>query len=137
MARKPPPEVAAVYAGYPAPARRRLLSLRDLILSTAESRQIGALDECLKWGEPAYLTTSSSGTTIRLAWSAKRPRQYGLYVNCQTDLIATWRDQFGGTFTYEGNRGLIFGLDETPPQDALKTSITAALTYHRRKKSSV
>ena len=134
MARKPPPEVAAVYAGYPAPARRRLLALRDLILATAESRQIGTIRECLKWGEPAYLT--EGGTTIRLAWSAKRPKQYGLYVNCQTDLIAGFRDQFGATFTYEGNRGLIFNMGETPPRDALATCIAAALTYHRRKKQS-
>lgn len=128
-------EVAETFATYPPKIRRKLLALRKLILETARRTEgVGAIDECLKWGEPAYLTSSGSGSTIRLAWSAKRPRQFGLYFNCQTDLVETFRRLFAGDFTFEGNRAIVFDENAEPPSDKLMTCIAMALTYHRRKK---
>ena len=65
--------VARAFEACPAPARARLLALRELIFRTAaETPGMGGFDETLKWGEPAYLTAASkSGSTIRIGW--KKP----------------------------------------------------------------
>ena len=54
-----PTAVAAAFATFPVPVRDRLLHVRDLIFDTASQTDgVGALEETLKWGEPAYLTQS-------------------------------------------------------------------------------
>ena len=85
------PAVEAVFAAYPEPARGRLMALRRLILETAAATDgVGPLDETLKWGQPSYLTPKSrSGTTIRI--DRLKTGGYGLFVNCQTSLIETYR----------------------------------------------
>jgi len=57
-----------VFNGLPGPIRTVLLNLRALILDTAaENPAIGPIEETFKWGEPAYLpSTTKSGTTIRI-----------------------------------------------------------------------
>ena len=64
------PRVAQVFDSYPPALRTRLLALRALIFEVAASTPgVGELEETLKWGEPAYLTTQSkSGSTVRIAW---------------------------------------------------------------------
>lgn len=114
-----------------------MLSLRELIFETAAKTDgVGELQESLRWGEPAYLTTQSkSGTTIRIDWKAKAPDQYAMYFHCQTGLVDSFRSMFPTSFRFEGNRALIFGVAEKPPTDALEFCIEAALTYHARKKA--
>lgn len=49
------PDVLAVFHSYPQEIRTKLMFLRQLILSTADSlEQVGELEETLKWGEPEY-----------------------------------------------------------------------------------
>ena len=75
-------------------ARPHMLALRSLVFETAaEMPQVGALEETLKWGEPAYLTPSRSGTTIRMDWKPRAPEVCALYFNCQTTLVETLRVQ--------------------------------------------
>lgn len=125
--------VAAVFASYPPAIRRKLLALRSLILKTAAATPgVGALEETLKWGEPAYVTKSKSGSTIRLGWKASNPSQYAMYFNCQTDLVETFRSLFPTGFKFAGNRAIFFDATDSPPIDALAYCIGAALTYHRR-----
>ena len=127
--------VAAVFASYPPAIRRRLLALRSLIFKTAAStRGVGALEETLKWGEPAYITQSKSGSTIRLGWKDSNPGQYAMYFNCQTNLVETFRTLFPNDFKFAGNRAIIFTQKEQPPTEALAYCIGAALTYHLRKR---
>ena len=73
-----------------------MLLLRELIFATAAATPgVGALEETLKWGEPAYLTSATrSGSTIRLAWKPARPEQYAMFFNCQTTLVDTFRTLF-------------------------------------------
>lgn len=125
--------VADKFASYPAGVRVKLLTIRALILETAaEDPTIGPLEETLKWGEPAYLTTQSgSGSTLRIDWKTKTPDQYALYFNCKTTLVQTFRTIFPGEFRFEGNRAIVFMIHEAVPMDALKFCIGAALTYHR------
>jgi len=130
-------EVATVFEGYPSKFRRKLLALRELILETARSTEgVGEIEETLKWGEPAYVTSESkSGSTIRIAWKRSAPTHYAIYFHCQTDLVETFREWFPDEFNFEGNRSLVFGENEKVPVEPLSICIATALTYHRSKKS--
>lgn len=127
--------VEAVFESYPAAIRLKLLALRKLIFDTAaRTAGIGELEETLKWGEPAYLTSQSkSGSTVRIAYSPKRPLQYAMYFNCQTTLVDTFRTMFPNDFQFEGNRALVFELSQKPPKKELAWCIAAALTYHQHR----
>lgn len=124
------PAVAARFAGYPEPARGALLQLRGLIFDVAASTPgVGSLTECLKWGQPAYLTAATNaGTTIRLGV----PKQGGcaIYTHCQTSLISDFRQLFPQGFKIEGNRAVHLDPDQPLPLDALRLLVHAALTYH-------
>ena len=131
----PPADVASVYEAYPAPAQRLLLTLRGLIFDTAASLPgAGRITETLKWGEPAYLTSApKSGTTIRLAWSPKRPESAGIFVNCQTTLLDEWRALYGDVLDLVGNREIRLPLGRPLPKDPIRHCLAMALTYHQRK----
>lgn len=60
--------VQAAFAAFPLDARARLLELRGLVFEVADSLPgIGPIEESLRWGQPAYLTSSTrAGTTVRL-----------------------------------------------------------------------
>jgi Domain of unknown function (DU1801) len=114
------------------------MALRELIFRTAAATDgVGKLEETLKWGEPAYLTSQSgSGSTIRIGWKASKPAEYALYFNCQTSLVETFRTLFPTGFRFEGRRAIVFTADEAVPADALAFCIAAALTYHRRRQTT-
>ena len=128
-------EVGQVFAKYPPAVRPRMLALRQLIFDTAAvTPGVGKLQETLKWGEPAYLTTDSgSGSTIRIDWKAAKPAQYALYFNCQTTLVDTFRTLFPKEMRLEGNRAVIFPLSAALPKKDVAFCLAAALTYHLRK----
>jgi hypothetical protein len=126
------PTVKTVYSSYPKLAKANVLALRDLILETAnELENLTELEETLKWGEPSFL--AKGGSTIRIAWSAKKPEQYGLYFQCSSSLISTFKITHEKIFRFEGKRAIIFKLGETLPEEALKICIKAALQYHKVK----
>jgi hypothetical protein len=129
------PAIAQVFKAFPPNMRRKLLELRELIFAVAASTKgVGNIEETLKWGEPAYVTSESrSGSTIRIAWKATRPKQYGMYFNCRTSLVDTFRTLFPVELKFEGNRAIIFDDADNVPVDSLALCIAAALTYHRAK----
>jgi hypothetical protein len=129
------PEVARVFDAYPARVRRAMYELRELILKTAAHTEgVGEIEETLKWGEPAYVTSQSkSGSTVRIDWKKSTPNQYAMYFHCQTNLVETFRTLFPGEFNFEGNRALIFDVGAKVPEDALALCVSASLTYHLRK----
>ena len=129
------PDVARAFEAYPAPVRKEMLALRELILATAAcTAGVGEIEETLKWGEPAYLTSrSKSGSTVRIDWKKSRPGDYAMYFNCQTNLIETFRTLFPHEFQFEGNRALIFNIGSRVPKDAVAFCVSAALTNHLRK----
>jgi len=134
--RFPEPEVAARFAAYPPAVRRKLLALRRLIFATAAKTQgVGMLEESLRWGEPAYLTTESgSGSTIRMDWKRARPDEYALYFNCRTGLVPSFRRRFSKILRFEGNRAIVFGARERLPVAAVSQCVAAALTHHLRRR---
>jgi hypothetical protein len=125
--------VQAVFDSYPAGLRKKLMALRQLIIDTAASTPgVGALTETLKWGEPAYLTPSKSGSTVRIDCT-KDQLGYAIYFNCNTTLVDTFRSMFPHTFNFEGNRALVFALNDTLPVEELAYCVAMALTYHLKK----
>tara|TARA_R110000824_G_scaffold4308_12_gene20772 strand:- start:7354 stop:7731 length:378 start_codon:yes stop_codon:yes gene_type:complete len=111
-----------------------LRDLRTLIQETAaENPAVGPLEETVKWGEPAFLTsTSRSGTTIRINAHKKSRTEYAFYVHCSTDLVERYRALYGDVLKFEGSRAVLFNLADTLPVDAVKHCIAMALTYHLR-----
>jgi len=129
------PIVAAVFASYSPPMRKRLMRLRRIILDTAANTPgVGKLEETLKWNEPAYLTTQSkSGSTIRINRLPDN-QHYAMFFNCNTNLVDTFRTLFPGAFRYEGNRSIVFSIDDNIAEKELQFCIAMALTYHIKKK---
>lgn len=130
------PSVAAVFDAYPKPVRDKLLALRSLIVEAAAATPgVGPIEETLKWGQPSYLTPQTkSGTTVRIDAMKGTPNRYALYVHCQTKLIDAFREVYPDELTYEGNRAILFDVEEPLPVEPVRHCIAQALTYHLRKK---
>ncbi len=124
------PEVKNVIDTYPMEIQPKIMQLRQLIFSVAKESDL-TLRETLKWNEPSYL--SKDGSTIRIAWRKLFPNQYGIFFNCKTSLIETFKEIYPQEFTFEGNRAIIFELDEDVPEQELKTCIALSLNYHALK----
>lgn len=126
------PKVDKVFATYPENVRGKMQFLRELVIETArETDDLEALEETLKWGEPGFVT--KTGSTLRMDWKAKTPNQYAMYFQCTSRLVETFRLVFNNKFQYEGNRAIVFQLDDKVPADELKKCIRASLTYHKVK----
>ncbi len=126
------PQVEAVFNLYSGQLKTSLLRLRQMIFDTAAMTEgVGPLEETLKWGQPSYLTPQSqSGTTIRIDQIKSKPGHYGMFVHCQTSLMAMYREIHPDVLTYEGKRCIDFDCDQDPPEDVVRHCIALALTYH-------
>jgi len=135
LAASVPIEITDTIANYPASARRAFLKLRDIVFSLAAERtEVGVLTESLKWGEPSYVPKRSrTGTPVRIAWKDKAPDSISLFVNCQTTLIQEWREIYGDTFEFVGNRELKLQVSGDWPEAELTHCVAMALTYFVRK----
>jgi hypothetical protein len=128
------PEVHKVFDKCLPQNKQVLLTIRQWIFEISEnSGQVGEILECLKWGEPSYVTHSpKSGTTLRLSELKSNPAEYGLFVHCQTSLVEEFRVAYPH-LKYDENRGVIFESDQPIQTDVIKQFIYLALTYHSRK----
>ncbi len=126
------PEVDDKFSKYPDFVRGKMQFLRELVIETAEETEvIDELEETLKWGEPSFVT--KNGSTLRMDWKEKAPNQYAMYFQCTSRLVDTFRMVFDHTFQYEGNRAIVFQLNQKIPVFELKECIKASLTYHNVK----
>ena len=126
------PKVLKKFQSYPKDIRRKLMQLRQLIFDVvSESDDIGELEETLKWDEPSYLT--DGGSTVRIDWKESRPEDYAMYFNCNTKLVATFKEIYSDKFNFEGNRAIIFHKKDKVPRKELKHCITLSLQYHKIK----
>lgn len=128
------PDVAAAFAARPAAVRGRLKKLRALIFDVAaETKGVGRIEETLKWGQPSYLTAETkSGSTIRI--DAHKDGGYAAYFHCQSGLVPAFREIYGDTLRFEGDRVILFEADEAPPNGPLRHCIAMALTHHLTKR---
>ena len=126
------PKVDAIFNSYPDFVKEKMNYLRDLVIETAyETPGVSNLDITVKWSEPSFVT--NAGSTLRMDWKEKRPNQYGLYFQCTSRLVDTFRLVVDKKFQYEGNRAIIFHLDQKIPGLELKECIKACLRYHNVK----
>ncbi|CAH8292808.1 uncharacterized protein DUF1801 [Mariniflexile fucanivorans] len=126
------PKVEDVFKSYPNTVEKQMLHLRKLVIKTAERiNGLDTLEETLKWGEPSYLT--KHGSTVRMDWKSKTPNQYALYFKCTSKLVETFKIIYKDTFKFEGNRAIVFQLEDEIPEVELKHCISLALNYHRIK----
>lgn len=124
--------VADLFESYPPVIRKKLLGVRKLIYDVAaQDKNIGVLEECLKWGEPAYL--AKNGSAVRINWKASAPDNLFVYFNCKTTLVETFKELYGDSFVYQGNRALVFNVKDELPLAPLKHCIALSLNYHRIK----
>ncbi len=126
------PKVQETIGRYPKAAQKRLSQLRKLILEAAsEIEGLDKIEETLKWGEPSYLT--KHGSTVRMDWKEKKPDQFVIYFKCTSKLVETFREIHKDSFVFEGNRAIVFKIQQEIPEKALKQCIAMALTYHKAK----
>lgn len=138
MAKGRPPQpiapVADLLAEKPPAARKALMRLREMIYGTAASTDgVGALEETLKWGQASFLTPETgSGTTVRIDTVRNDPSRVAIFVNCQTDLLARYRELYP-KLDFDGDRAVRFPVDQPLPEGEIRHIVGLALTYHRRK----
>lgn len=126
------PRVQDIFDNYPSSVKESMLNLRKLVLESAlEIERLEKLEETLKWGEPSYLT--KNGSTVRMDWKKKNPNQYALYFKCTSKLVETFKIIYTEEFKFEGNRAIVFQLEEPIPKKELKHCIGLALNYHKIK----
>lgn len=126
-------KVDNIFANYPDFVKEKMTFLRELIIETAQKTEgVHKLEETLRWGEPSYIT--EHGSTLRIDWKEKKPEQYAMYFQCTTRLVDTFRLIFKNEFQYDGNRAIVFQLNQKILKTELKECIKATLTYHKVKK---
>jgi len=126
------PAVKAKFDNYPTSIREKMQNLRRIIIEAAEEEEgTEELEETLKWGEPSYLT--KKGSTIRIDWKENSPDQYAMYFQCTSKLVPTFRTVYSNTFAFEGNRAIVFPLEDKLAEDELKKCIKVGLSYHKVK----
>ena len=130
-------KVENVFESYPPTIKKKMMELRELVFDTAATiDEVGELEETLKWGEPSYVTAKTkSGSTLRMDWKPKHPDQFAMYFHCQTKLVSTFRQLYPNKFHFEGNRAIVFGIEDEIPRDELSHCIALTLNYHNMKNS--
>ena len=113
--------------------RQTLLEVREIIFDAAKGDpRIGAIEETLRWGEPAYIPKKRrTGSTVRLGIE-KGSDVPALFFNCNTTLVEGFRAQFGDALTYSKNRAILIDRAGLEFKSIIKMCIAAALTYHLR-----
>jgi len=116
------------------PADALFERLRALIFETArETESVGELAESLKWGEPSFAPAKPRiGSSVRLA--VRDAETVAVLFICHTHLVDRFREIYPGTFTFEGNRALVFTAGDDIPVSETKHCIAMALTWHLQKR---
>jgi len=117
---------------YPEEIQEQILSIREMIFTLgSQNPEIGEIEETLKWGEPSYI--AKQGSTIRIAWRKSSPENYGIFFNCKSKLIDTFKEIYPTCFNYVDNRAMMFNCKNKIPNNELKQCLLLALTYHKVK----
>jgi len=118
------PNVETTFAEFPSDARAVLDELRLLILN--EASELGVdIEECLRWGQPSYL--SPKGSMLRLG--VAKTGDPAIFAHCQTTIISDFAAQFGNDFQIEGNRAVLFPDPRQIQSAKLRLLIAHALQY--------
>ncbi len=124
---EPSDEVVDALARYRPEVQEALLALRAQIYEVAAEEGRGPVEERLTWGSPTYSVTS--GTSIRLGREKRTDGDFAMFFKCQTSMVPALRLRFGDALRFEGNRAVVFRLDEPFPSTAVREVVELALTY--------
>lgn len=122
--------VESAFAAFPADAQKTAFALRDLIFEVAaQTPQAGPIEETLRWGQPAYLTSKTkAGSTLRIG--LMKTGEVAIFAHCATTIISTYAATFPEMDRIEGNRAVVFAnVDDIVPE-RLRLLIRHGLTYH-------
>jgi len=123
--------VKKVYDSYPVNLRIKLMEIRAAVFELSDEAFIGEITETLKWGQPSYL--AKHGSTVRLGWDSKDTDHISVYFNCHTILVETFKEVYGSTFKFVGNREIKLSISEPIPMSQLMSCISLSLRYHKIK----
>lgn len=91
----------------------------------------GSVQESLKWGEPSFAVRG--GSPFRFDWKEHSPDSFFVFFNCNTSLVATFREVFGSILAFEGLRAIVLSLDDELPTATLSICIQTAMEYRARR----
>lgn len=130
--------VESAFTNYSPLIQQKLEWIRQLVFETAQaSPVIRELEETLKWGQPSYLTSKTkSGTILRIDQVRSSDSQFAVYFSCQTTLMNTFKTIYPDEFNYEGQRAIVFDIEDDINVDALQDCINLILTYHHCKNNT-
>ena len=122
--------VESAFAAFPAEAQKTAFALRDLIFDVAaQTPQAGPIEETLRWGQPAYLTSQSkTGSTLRIG--VMKTGEAAIFAHCATTIISTYAATFPEMDRIEGNRAVVFSSADDIVPKRLRLLIRHGLTYH-------
>ena len=121
-------DVLSVVERYPAHIIEVFKLLRTEIYALAlQSEADIVITEKLSWNTPSY--KSSKGSPIRFDYDPAQPDALKIYFICTTSLVATFRQLFANSFSFEKNRALVLDTTQPLPFDALKICFHCALHY--------
>jgi len=128
--------VEQAYLAMPEPFQAPALQLRQLIMTTAgQLEATGGIQETLKWGQPSYVPLKARvGSPVRVA--VHDEKHLGLYFNCNTTLVETFRSLFDTDLQYSKNRAVLFDITQPLPQELIGQCVRMALYYHRERRST-
>jgi len=122
--------VEKAFAAFPDEMQKTAIALRDLIFDVAaQTPQAGPIEETLRWGQPAYLTSQTkSGSTLRIG--VMKTGEVAIFAHCATTIISTYAATFPDMDRIEGNRAVVFENANALVPERLRLLIRHGLTYH-------
>jgi hypothetical protein len=122
--------VEKAFAAFPTEALKTAFALRDLIFDVAaQTPQAGPIEETLRWGQPAYLTSQTrAGSSLRIG--LMKTGEVAIFAHCATTIISTYATTFPEMDRIEGNRAVVFSSADDIVPERLRLLIQHGLTYH-------
>lgn len=132
---KPPEHFIKVLENATPAQQQALIGLRKMVYETAQGMDgVGRIEESLKWGQPAFATVRpKSGSPFRMAPLRGDPDGIALYFVCTTDLVSRFRERYGDTLAFVGNRAILLDTVAPIPEAEIRHCMAMALRYFAEK----
>ncbi|MEM7520466.1 MAG: hypothetical protein AAF307_05460 [Pseudomonadota bacterium] len=126
-----PDTVLTRLRSWPDAARAAFQTCRAIFHAVADEAKLGALEESLKWGQPAWRPKRPrTGATLRMSWDPATPEHLLLFVDCKTDLAARMQHLYPDLPVNDGRRQMAVSLEQALPSQALRHLAEMTFAYH-------
>ncbi|MEP5732549.1 MAG: hypothetical protein ABJL67_24625 [Sulfitobacter sp.] len=130
-----PQPLLDIIAHWSDPAQQAVWICRTLFHQISTERDIGPLDETLKWGQPSWRPVRPrTGSTLRMGWRQADADHLAFFVDCKTNLAAQMQDIYPDVFQNDGKRALLLPLSRPFAEQAVAHLAELTFTYHQRKR---